>query len=251
MPKKFINIPLALLLSINFSLVEAAEITIAAAASLTDAFKEAGTQFMQEFPDIKIHFTFAGSGALLAQIAQGAPVDVFASADQYTMDQAQDKSLLAKDTRVNFARNQLVLITSPHFNQPLTDLKGLTQPELKRIAISNPDSVPVGRYSKAVLENEELWQSLNDKIVFTQNVRQSLNYAVRGEVDAAFVYSTDAASVPSQAKVALTIPLDEAILYPIATTADSKNSVSAQKFIHFILSSEGQAILARFGFSKP
>lgn len=251
MAKRLMSAVLVLLLGVGYSSVQAAEITVAAAASLTDAFKEAGAQFMQSNPNIKVNFTFAGSGALLAQIAQGAPVDVFASADQHTMNQAQEQELLADNSRHDFAQNQLVLITWAHFHGTLTDLQGLTQPMIKRIAISNPDSVPVGRYSKAVLEEAELWQPLTDKMVFTQNVRQSLNYAARGEVDVAFVYATDAALVPEQTKVALTIPLAEPVLYPIAATADSRNPVAAQKFIRFILAPEGQAILARFGFSQP
>lgn len=249
--KKLSRVLLTLVLGGLWLSAQAAEITVAAAASLTDAFKEASAQFSKANPDIKVQFTFAGSGALLQQITQGAPVDVFASADPFTMNQAQERNLLVANSRHDFAQNTLVVVSSAHFHGVLAKLGDLTQDSIKRIAVATPESVPVGRYSKAVLEAQKLWQPIQDKVIFTQNVRHSLDYAARGEVDAAFVYATDAAMMPGKVKTLFTVTLAEPILYPIAAIKDCQDPIAAQKFVRFVLSDEGQAILARYGFSKP
>ncbi len=229
----------------------AAEITVSAAASLTNAFKEIAENFEKKYPEHKVLLNFAGSGALLQQIAKGAPVDVFASADQVTMDKAQEQGLLAEGSRQDFVQNSVVVITPQQSKLQLNGLSDLQQDALQRLAISNPDSVPVGRYSKQALVAHELWTVLADKIINTQHVRQSLDYVARDEVDAGFVYATDAALMADKVKVQFTVPLDSTVSYPIAVTQEGSSKQLSQQFIDFTLGEESQAVLSKYGFSKP
>jgi molybdate transport system substrate-binding protein len=182
---------------------QAADLVVSAAASLTNAFTEIGKEFERSHPATKVLFNFAGSGQLLQQIAKGAPMDVFASADQETMDQALSQGLIDVASRYNFVSNALVIVVPTQFRLGLSSLAQLTSGEIRHIAIGNPDSVPVGRYSKSVLVASGQWDTLAPKLINTQNVRQSLDYVARGEVEAAFVYRTDAAILPDKVRVAL------------------------------------------------
>ena len=229
----------------------AAEVTVSAAASLTNAFKEIAENFEAANPEHKVLLNFAGSGELLQQIAKGAPVDVFASADQETMDKAQAQGLLNDSSRKDFVQNTLVVITPSNSKLELKALTDLQQDALQRLAISNPESVPVGRYSKQALVTSNLWDALADKMINTQNVRQSLDYVARDEVDAGFVYATDAAIMSDKVKVQFTVPLETVVSYPIAVTKEGAAKELSQQFIHYTFNEESQAVLTKFGFSKP
>lgn len=229
----------------------AADLTISAAASLTNAFQEIGKAFEQASPGSKILFNFGGSGQLLQQIARGAPVDVFASADQETMDRAQQQDLIVNDSRATFAANKLALIVPADSALRLTGLQDLAGDKVQRIAVGNPDSVPVGHYTKEALAAAGLWDKLSAKIIYTQNVRQSLDYVSRGEVDAAFVYLTDIATAAGKVRSAMQVPLDKAIVYPIAVVKGSRDERRAADFIAFVRSEKGRSILNKYGFSNP
>lgn len=227
------------------------EITVSAAASLTNAFKEIALNFEHAHSEHSVQLNFAGSGALLQQMAKGAPVDVFASADQETMDQAAQQSLLDVASRRDFARNALVVITPAQSALSLTTLADLQQPAVGRLAISNPETVPVGRYSKHVLSQHDLWDALGEKIINTQNVRQSLDYVARDEVDAGFVYATDAAIMADKVKVQFVAPLDVVVSYPVAVTQEGAAKSASQQFVDFLFNEQSQAVLAKYGFEQP
>lgn len=229
----------------------AADLTVSAASSLTNAFREIAAGYEAQYPGSKVALNFGASGALLQQLAKGAPVDVFASADQVSMDMAQQQGLVKPADRRDFVRNTLVLIVPSDSTAPIRSLEDLTQASVKRVAIGIPASVPVGRYSKRALEAKGMWAKVAAKTINTQNVRQSLDYVARGEVDAGFVYATDAALMKDKVKVAFEVPLDVAISYPIARTAASTNAAEAERFIGYVLSPPGQAVLGKFGFRKP
>ncbi|MCZ2406823.1 MAG: molybdate ABC transporter substrate-binding protein [Burkholderiales bacterium] len=229
----------------------AGEITVSAAASLTNAFKDMAQAYESVHPGRKVLLNFGASGALLQQMAKGAPVDVFASADQETMDMAQQQGLVRAADRQDFVRNTLVVIAPVDAKVPPAALKDLAGPGVTRVALSAPASVPVGRYAKQALEAAGLWGAVQAKAVNTTNVRQSLDYVARGEVDAGFVYATDAALMKDKVKTVFDVPLDVAILYPIARTAASGNAAEADAFIAYVRSPAGQAVLARYGFLKP
>jgi len=229
----------------------AAELTVPAAASLTNAFREIGQAFEAAHPATPVRFNFAASGALLQQIAQGAPVDVFASADMETMDQAEQRRLVRPADRAVFARNALVVVVPSDAAVVPKSLAELAAPAFRRVAIGVPASVPVGRYARAVLEKAGLWPAIEAKAVGAQSVRQALDYVARGEVDAGFVYATDAAVLPGKVRLAFTVPTDAPVLYPIAPVAASTNPAGAQQFVAYVLSPAGQAILAKHGFAAP
>ena len=229
---------------------QAGELPVSAASSLTNAFKEIARSYEAAHSDTRVLLNFGASGSLLQQIAKGAPVDVFASADQETMDQAAQRQLIDPGSRRDFATNNLVVVVPSASQLNLNTLADLTQADVEKIAIGNPASVPVGRYSQQALHAASHWAALQTKAITTQNVRQSLNYVARGEVAAGFVYATDARGVDT-VKVAFVVPLDGAIRYPIARVADSAHADEAQRFIAYVQSPAGQAILARFGFKQP
>lgn len=246
-----VRVLMFLVLLVLSGAVAAAELTVSAAASLTNAFKDIAQRYEAAYPRTKVLLNFGASGALLQQIAKGAPVDVFASADQETMDRAVKAQRVASQDRRDFVRNALVLIAPTDSKLLLTKLGDLTRPDVKKVAIGVPVSVPVGRYTQQALEAAKLWTAMQAKTVNTQNVRQSLDYVARGEVDAGFVYATDAAVMKDKVKVVLTVPLTTSIRYPIAKTIHSAQPHEANRFIDFVMSAEGQAILARHGFLKP
>lgn len=229
----------------------AGEVTVSAATSLSAAFKVIGKNYAVQHPGAKVLFNFAASGALLAQLAKGAPVDVFASADQETMDQAQKLGLVKAGERCNFVSNELVLVVPASGSAGITSLADLGKPQVKRVAIGNPGSVPVGRYARHALQAARMWPTVQAKAIMTHNPRQALDYVARGEVDAALVYATDAALMKDKVKVASTISLGMPITYPIAPLAHAANSAEAKRFADYVMAPESQAVLAQFGFGKP
>ncbi|HEY9247382.1 MAG TPA: molybdate ABC transporter substrate-binding protein, partial [Candidatus Methanoperedens sp.] len=160
------------------------EITVSAASSLSDAFKDLGTKFQKNHPDVTVNFNFGASGILQKQIEQGAPVDIFASASQLEIESLDGKGLIIKDTRTNFTRNKLVIIAPSKLT--IEELKSLN-----KIAICDPKTAPAGRYAQEFLENAGLYETLKPKLIFAENVRQALDYVERKEVDAGFVYFSD------------------------------------------------------------
>lgn len=226
-----------------------ADLTVSAAASLTNAFRDIGPLFEAANPGTKVQFNFGASGALLQQIAKGAPADLFVSADQESMDQAQAQGLVK--ARRNVVSNTLVVIVPASAATPPKALADLAQAGFARIAIGLPASVPVGRYTKGVLEAANLWGAIEPKMIGANTVRQALDYVARAEVDAGFVYATDAAVMKDKVRVAFEVPVDTPILYPIARTAASANAEEARGFVAHVLSPAGQAVLGRYGFQKP
>jgi molybdate transport system substrate-binding protein len=241
----------AISIALATGLAHAGDLHVSAAASLTNAFTDIAGRYEAAHAGTKVLLNFGASGALLQQMARGAPVDVFASADMETMDAAAKQKLVASAERRNFARNSLVVIVPRESRQALRRLQDLGRPAVQKIAIGNPASVPAGRYTRHALEAAKLWPGIEAKAINTQSVRQSLDYVARGEVDAGFVYGTDAALMKDKVTVAFEVPLDLPIGYPIARTAGSANPLEAKSFIDFVLSPAGQAVLAKYGFQKP
>ncbi|WP_191575754.1 molybdate ABC transporter substrate-binding protein [Achromobacter insolitus] len=247
-PLVALTVALAAAWSANAS---AGEIVVSAAASLTNAFKEVAQGFEKEHAGTKVVLNFGASDVLLQQIVKGAPADVFASADQKAMDKAVEEKAVKPATRVDFAANQIVLIVPTDSKAGIKSLKDLERDEVKRIAYGNPASVPVGRYTQAALQAEGLWDAVQAKSVLAQNVRQSLDYVARGEVDAGFVFATDAAIMPGKVNVAVRVPSTTPVTYPIALTTREAAAKEAESFVAYVMSPAGQAILSRFGFQKP
>ncbi|MBP1205126.1 molybdate transport system substrate-binding protein [Duganella sp. 1411] len=228
----------------------ATDITVSAAASLTNAFKEIGAAYEKEHAGDKVLFNFAASDPLVQQIAKGAPVDVFASADQDAMDKAESLKLLAAGSRRDFATNTLVLIAPANSTLALKSVADLRQAAVTRVTMGNPASVPVGRYARQALEQAKLWAAVEPKAIFGTSVRQSLDYVARGEVDAGFVYATDAIVQKDKVRVIATVPTATPVSYPIAAIAAGPQPAAGRKFVDYVLSPAAQAILARHGFGR-
>jgi molybdate transport system substrate-binding protein len=229
----------------------AGEIAVSAAASLGDGFRAIGRAFEQSRPGAKVVLNFGASGQLLQQILAGAPVDVLATADLDTMEKAERQSAVAVGSKVIFARNELVVAVPMTSSLALRTLADLSRPQVKRIAIGNPDSVPAGRYARDVLVTARLWSDLQDRLVFAQNVRQALDYVARDEVDAAFVYRTDALLATNRAQIAFVTKTETPLRYPAAVVTGSANPADAEAFVRFLLTEPAQRILEKYGFGRP
>ena len=249
--KAALGIAFGALLVFSAGAAQAADLVVSAAASLTNAFKELAQSFEQQHPGVKVITNFGASDILMQQIVRGAPADLFASADQTAMDKAVSEKAVTAASRKNFAANQIVLIV-PHDAKRLpASLNELTRPDYQRIALGNPASVPFGRYTRTALEQAGLWSQILAKGVMAENVRTSLDYVARGEVDAGFVFATDAAVMPEKVKVAIRIPSETPATYPIAVTTGTQHKDLAEQFLAYVLSPTGQGVLARYGFLKP
>jgi molybdate transport system substrate-binding protein len=241
----------ALSLAVISPLAAAQALTISAAASLADAFREIGARFEATRPGTTLRFNFAASGLLVQQIVHGAPADVFASADAESMDRGVQQKVIDAATRIDFAANTLVVVLPASAAPAINTLSGLTGAAVKRIAIGKPASVPAGRYALQALTAAGLWPALEARTVYADNVRQVLDYVVRGEVEAGFVYRTDALLAKDKVRVAFTVTGHAPVAYPVAVVADSRQGALAREFVAFLAAPEAQATLARFGFSKP
>ena len=229
----------------------AGEILVSAAASLTNAFTALAAHYEAAHPGTRVLTTFGASDVVLRQIIQGAPADVFASADQTAMDKAVDAQAVDPSTRVNFARNEVVLIVPADNPRQITSLADLHKPGVTRIALGNPASVPVGRYTQAALEKAGAWDTVKAREILGENVRQVLSYVERGEVDAGFVYATDAAILQDRVKVIQPVDTPEPVSYPVALVQRDGRAPEAADFLKYLRSAEGRSVLARFGFVQP
>jgi molybdate transport system substrate-binding protein len=233
------------------------EIVVFAASSLTDAFKEAAGKFQIQNPNARITFSFASSSALAAQINEGAPADVFASADTAQMKVVTDKGN-ASDPAV-FATN-LPTVIVPKSGSSVSSLADLAKPGV-RLVLAGPD-VPIGKYSREILTNASqaatgLSPDFSEKVLANlksneANVRAVLTKVQLGEADAGIVYKTDAAVAANEVKqIKIPDAYNVVAQYPIAVTKSAKNTPGARAWIAFLASPDGQAITAMYGFGKP
>ncbi|MER1966003.1 molybdate ABC transporter substrate-binding protein [Castellaniella sp. GW247-6E4] len=229
----------------------AADLLVSAAASLTNAFKDLATQYEAAHPGLQVQTNFGASDVVLQQIVQGAPADVFASADQKAMDRAVEAKAVDPATRRDFVRNEVVLIVPVDNPSGIGSLADLHGDRVTRVAFGNPASVPVGRYTQAALEQSGDWQAVHSREILGQNVRQVLSYVERGEVDAGFVFATDAALMQDKVKVVQVLQTPTPVVYPIALVRRDGRAPGAQGFLDYVLSDAGQAVLAKYGFAKP
>jgi molybdate transport system substrate-binding protein len=226
------------------------EILVAAASSLTDVLKEIAAAFQKANPRIRIRFTFGASGTLLQQIQAGAPVDVFISASPKEMDTLEKAGRLLAGTRANIAGNRLVLIV-PASGSRVTGWVSLVSAP-GRIALSNPDSVPSGRYARETLTRRKLWDAVAKKGVYGGNVRQTLAYVAGGNVAAGVVFATDAKIEARRVRVVATATpgKDHApIVYPASILGSSRQSNAARRFLTYLRTPAAQAVFRRFGFT--
>jgi molybdate transport system substrate-binding protein len=225
------------------------EIFVSAAVSLHDALIEIQSTYEARYPGIQLRYNFGGSGALQMQIEQGAPADIFLAAGKSQMDSLESKSLVETKSRTSFLGNKLVLVT-PMSNSQVNYTHDLTKKEVLKVAMGSPQSVPAGKYAKEVLENLNLWGSIQTKLVFTEDVSQVLRYVETGNVDAGIVYESDVKS-SQKVKTVIRFPegLHSPIEYPVALVSSGKNKKEAEEFLNYLKSSEGMQIFSKYGFT--
>jgi molybdate transport system substrate-binding protein len=233
--------------------VGAQEITLSVAVSLKDAVEELGRGFMAARPGVTLRYNFGASGDLQKQIEAGAPIDVFLSAAQRQMDELERQNLIVPASRRVFARNVLTVIKPADSRIDIAKPVDLLEARVGRIVIGSPKTVPAGQYAEESLRALGLWERLQPKLVFSENVRQALDYVARGEVDAGFVYATDAVTRAQSVKEAFRPPEDSyrPIVYPGAVVAASKQQTLGQAFLDRLGGRQGRTVLGQFGFQPP
>lgn len=240
---------LALALTLLVSLrLQAVEITVFAAASLADSLKEIAANYEKKSGD-KIVFNLGGSSMLARQIEEGAPADIFFSADESKMDGLQAKGLILNETRKSRLSNSLVIIVAAKGGAAISSVEDLASKRVKRLALAEPKTVPAGIYSKEYLQKQKLWSAVEDKVIPTENVRAALAAVEAGNVDAGIVYRTDA-GISKKVRVACEIPAKDgpAISYPMAVVKESKQPEAAKKFLQYLDSDDSTKVFEKFGF---
>ncbi len=226
------------------------DLTIAAAASLTDVTKEISAQYKKTAPNVTLTFTYGSSGALQTQIEQGAPVDIFMSAAKKQMDALDQKKLIDTSTRVNLLENKIVLITPKNSTLAIKNFEDLAKDNVKKIAVGDPKSVPAGQYANQVFTSLKIADKVKPKLNFGTDVRQVLTWVESGNSDCGIVYSTDAKTT---AKVTIVCEApagsSDKVVYPVAVIKNSKQAAAAQDFIKFMESSEIATLFTNFGFT--
>lgn len=246
-PMKIRHIVSMALVALLTTTLRAADVSVFAAASLSDAMKELASAYQSQSGD-KLLFNFAGSNALARQIKEGAPADVFFSADEIQMDSLAKAGLIDPATRVDLLSNTLVIVVPKDGPAELT-LAALTQPAIKRLALADPRSVPAGVYARAYLTKLGLWNAVEPKAIPTENVRAALAAVESGNVDAGIVYKTDA-TISKAVKIAYEVSATEGpkICYPVAVVKDAENADASKRFLEYLKSEPALAIFKRFGF---
>ncbi|MGW8821280.1 molybdate ABC transporter substrate-binding protein [Paenibacillus sp. JNUCC32] len=231
---------------------ETVELTVSAAASMTDALKEIQEDYKTKNPNITLNFNFGASGALQQQIEQGAPADLFLSAAAKNMEALVDKQLIDANQQKNVLSNELVAVVSADGQVPVASFADLSKSELKNIAIGIPESVPAGSYAKEALTKTNFWDSLQSKIVQGKDVRQVLQYVETGNADVGFVYKTDALTSD---KVKVAFAVDPAtytpVEYPIGIVKATKHRKEAEDFYTYLQTQEALDVFVKYGFSVP
>ncbi len=226
----------------------AASLTVAAAADLTPAFTELGALFSAQ-TGIEVAFNFGSTGQLTQQIEQGAPVDVFAAANQQYIDDLDAQGLLLSDSVAIYARGRLTLWTSAP--QPFA-LDDLTSAAVRRIAIANPEHAPYGVAARQVLQRLGVWQVLQPKLVFGENIAQTLQYAESGSVDVALVaLSLSIAAGDSGRWVLIDEALHDPLNQALAVIKRTPHEAEARQFAAFVNSPQGREVMQRYGFVLP
>jgi molybdate transport system substrate-binding protein len=229
--------------------LHAVEITVFAAASLTDSLKKIAASYEKKSGD-KIIFNFAASSMLARQIEEGAPADIFFSADEAKMDGLEKKGLVDAITRKSRLGNSLVVVIPNDSTLEIKSAGDLTNAAVKQIALADPKAVPAGIYAKAWLTRRQLWSAIGSKVVPTENVRGALAAVESGNVEAGVVYKTDA-GISQKIKIAYEVPAGDApvISYPMALVKESKQSEAAKKFLDYLGSPVAGDAFKKFGFS--
>jgi molybdate transport system substrate-binding protein len=224
-------------------------LNVSAAATLTDVIKEINILYQKDRPNVMIITNFTSSGTIQSQIENGAPVDVFISGANLQMDNLQKQGLILPETRKDLLSNKIVLIVPNGSKLNIGDFSDLTNNGVRLIAIGDPKSVTSGMYAQKALEELNLYEQIKTKFVLAADVRQVLTYVESSNVDAGFVYATDA-KISTKVKVVTIAPEDinAQIIYPVAIIKATKNVEAAKEYETFLTSAKAKEVFSKFGF---
>lgn len=224
----------------------AGEVNLSIAASLKEVLNDLAESFTKQNPGVKFRENYGGSGALAKQIENGAPADIFISANREWLDYLDNRSLIERTSITTFAYNRLVFVGNS--TGQITAMRDL--PQLDKIAIGSPKSVPAGEYAMEALKKAGLEGQMRKKLVMAKDVRECLMYVERGEVDGAFVYQTDAL-LANRSKILFTVPqeLHARVTYPLGLTITGAKNREANAFYSYLLSEKGKSVLSKYGFT--
>jgi len=225
----------------------ATDVNLSVAASLREAVTELSADFARKNPGASFQRNFGASGALAKQIANGAPCDVYFSANVEWVDYLIEKKLIDERNIYTFAFNELVFVGKPGLK--VGSLQDLVK--LEKVAIGSPKSVPAGQYAMEAIKRAGLDKQLEKKLVMARDVRECLMYAERGEVDGAFVYKTDSEIMAKNVKILFTVPQNfyPRVTYPVALTVTGSKKAEAAAFYKFLQSAEAKRVLSRYGYA--
>ncbi|MGH8023617.1 MAG: molybdate ABC transporter substrate-binding protein [Limisphaerales bacterium] len=228
--------------------IRAGDVTVFAAASLTDSLKQIAAHYQRQTGET-VTFNFEASSILARQIQEGAPADIFFSADEAQMDRLAKGRLIDPATRVDLLGNALVVIAPADSHLQVNSPADLADDRVRQIALGDPKAVPAGVYAKEWLERLRLWRAVRPKVVPTENVRAALAAVASGNVDAGIVYKTDAA-ITRSVKIVYEVPpaAGPDIRYPAALVKGSDHSDEAKRFLKYLESNEAARVFKRFGF---
>lgn len=226
----------------------ATDVNVFAAASLTDALKQIGDNYEQSSGD-KIVFNFAASSTLARQIEAGAPADIFFSADEAKMDGLEKKGLIDVSSRKSHLGNAIVVVIPNDSTLKINSATDLTNAAVQKIAFADPKAVPAGVYGREWLTRQQLWTTIEPKVVPTENVRAALAAVESGNVEAGIVFKTDA-GISKKVKIAYEVPSADApkISYPMALVKEAQQPAAAGKFLDYLSSEEAGQVFKQFGF---
>jgi molybdate transport system substrate-binding protein len=226
-----------------------AEIIVAAAADLAPAFEELGRQFERD-TGTRVTFSFGSTGMLAKQIENGAPVDLFAAADIGFIDQLEREGLILPETKALYARGRITIWTRSDAVPKIERIEDLAEPGIARIAIANPEHAPYGRAAREALESAGIWKAVEPKLVYGENIRQTMQYAETGNADAAITalsLSVGSAGRWTLVPEELHEPLDQAM----AVIKGARLEREGRRFAEFINSAQGRSIMRKYGFILP
>ena len=230
---------------------EKVELTILAAASLTDVCNELKEMYEKSNSNVTLTFSYAGSGALQTQIEEGAPADIFISAAKKQMNALKEKSLMKEDTIGNLLENKVVLIVPSDSSLALTSFEDVKKDDVKLIGLGEIESVPAGQYAKAVFTSLGFWEDVEKKANFGTDVRTVLGWVESAAVDCGVVYATDAYTT-DKVKIVAEAPEGscDKVIYPAGVIAASKNAEAAKAFLDYLSSDEAMKVFEKYGFVR-
>lgn len=226
-------------------------LVVATDSSLGEALQVVARDFEAAHPGARVALRVGAAGDLLEQVAQGQATDVLASDDADTVALGTQRRLLVPDLRSVFASNALVLVVPASLNLPVQRLSDLARPEVARFAMGRQPSVPAGRYAREAINAQRMWPSVQRKVVLADDVRAVLDLVVRADVEAGFVYATDAASAANKVRVVERLPTATPIRYQASVVVGSRQAALARAFVAHLRSEPAQAVFKRFGFGLP